>query len=186
MAYTTVQDLFTGICDSIRAKEKTTAPINHQDIPTRIANLPTSSTCDIHKICIEGEQAMTTLMNSWINNSFFNFTVGGPYNDSLSFSGKMVTIFLMFKYFDNGEYYSFWVGGSATRGNAGYLSIGAIPWYYEGQTSPEGSITFHNDGHVSVSVDDGGDLVLSSNAYFIDIAGIAVSYDEGIAPSLGS
>lgn len=35
--YETVDGLFTGICDAIREKEKTTALISHQDIPARIS-----------------------------------------------------------------------------------------------------------------------------------------------------
>lgn len=37
MSYTTITELFSGICDAIRAKDGTTDPINHQDIPARIA-----------------------------------------------------------------------------------------------------------------------------------------------------
>ena len=40
MAYTTLQSLFTGICDALRTKKNTTALINHQDIPNEILNLP--------------------------------------------------------------------------------------------------------------------------------------------------
>ena len=40
MAYTTLQSLFTGICDALRIKKNTTALINHQDIPNEILNLP--------------------------------------------------------------------------------------------------------------------------------------------------
>lgn len=36
MAYTNLSDLFTGICDAIRAKKGTTVSINHQDIPAEI------------------------------------------------------------------------------------------------------------------------------------------------------
>lgn len=39
MTYTTIESLFTGICDAIRNKEGTTAPIRHQDIPARIAEI---------------------------------------------------------------------------------------------------------------------------------------------------
>ena len=35
--FESVSSLFTGICDAIRAKDGTTAPIAHQDIPDRIA-----------------------------------------------------------------------------------------------------------------------------------------------------
>lgn len=35
--YENVTTLFTGICDAIRAKDGTTEPIQHQDIPDRIA-----------------------------------------------------------------------------------------------------------------------------------------------------
>lgn len=35
--YETIDSLFTGICDSIREKDGTTALISHQDIPARIA-----------------------------------------------------------------------------------------------------------------------------------------------------
>lgn len=37
MTYTTIDSLFIGICDAIREKDGTTALINHQDIPERIA-----------------------------------------------------------------------------------------------------------------------------------------------------
>lgn len=37
MSYTTITELFSGICDAIRDKDGTTDPINHQDIPARIA-----------------------------------------------------------------------------------------------------------------------------------------------------
>ena len=39
-SYTTVSALFTAICDAIRAKENSTDSINHQDIPSRITDLP--------------------------------------------------------------------------------------------------------------------------------------------------
>lgn len=38
--FESVSSLFTGICDAIRAKDDTTAPIAHQDIPDRIAAIP--------------------------------------------------------------------------------------------------------------------------------------------------
>ena len=41
MAYTTLQELSTAICNSIRQMDGTTALINHQDIPSRILNLGT-------------------------------------------------------------------------------------------------------------------------------------------------
>ena len=188
MAYTTVQDLFTGICDSIRAKEKTTALINHQDIPARIANLPTSSTCEIKKIAIENSSDQQSIMDSLVNTDTMEFFLQSPYGGEMILSGKMVTLFIMLKYYDDGEYYSFWIGGSATRGGSGYASIGAIPWYVEGASSPNGRITFYSDGRVSVSMTSGGNLYLAGEgrSWFIDIAGIAVSYDEGRAPSLGS
>lgn len=37
MTYTTIESLFTGICDAIREKDGTTDLISHQDIPERIA-----------------------------------------------------------------------------------------------------------------------------------------------------
>ena len=43
MAYTTLSDLFKGICDAIRAKKGTTGTINHQDIPTEIAAIETGA-----------------------------------------------------------------------------------------------------------------------------------------------
>ena len=43
MAYETINDLMTGICDAIRTKEGSSEPIASQSIPTRIASLPTSS-----------------------------------------------------------------------------------------------------------------------------------------------
>ena len=39
MAYSTLSDLFTGICDAIRAKKGTTGTINHQDIPSEIESI---------------------------------------------------------------------------------------------------------------------------------------------------
>jgi hypothetical protein len=41
MTYNTIQDLFTGICDSIRAKTGETDLINHQDIPAKIDAITT-------------------------------------------------------------------------------------------------------------------------------------------------
>ena len=40
LTYETLPALFTGICDAIRTKTGGTDPINHQDIPESIANLP--------------------------------------------------------------------------------------------------------------------------------------------------
>lgn len=37
MVYTSTASLFVGICDAVRDKDGTTEPINHQDIPDRIA-----------------------------------------------------------------------------------------------------------------------------------------------------
>lgn len=37
MMYSTIESLFTGICDAIRGKDGTTDLISHQDIPERIA-----------------------------------------------------------------------------------------------------------------------------------------------------
>ena len=36
MIYSTIKDLFKGICDAIRSKDGTAEEINHQDIPSRI------------------------------------------------------------------------------------------------------------------------------------------------------
>ena len=41
MSYTTVDSLFTGICDSIRAKTGGTDKIAHTDIPSAIASIAT-------------------------------------------------------------------------------------------------------------------------------------------------
>ena len=64
MSYSTVSALMTGICDAIRTKDGTTAQINHQDIPDRIAAIETGMTigdffrqqypknpCEIDGIC---------------------------------------------------------------------------------------------------------------------------------------
>ena len=40
LTYETLPALFTGICNAIRTKTGGTDPINHQDIPESIANLP--------------------------------------------------------------------------------------------------------------------------------------------------
>lgn len=41
LTYETLPALFTGICDAIRAKNGTSAEINHQDIPSAIAAITT-------------------------------------------------------------------------------------------------------------------------------------------------
>lgn len=46
MAYTTIKELFTAICDAIRAKTGTTDLINHQDIPARISSIETGTGLD--------------------------------------------------------------------------------------------------------------------------------------------
>lgn len=187
MAYTTVQDLFTGICDSIRAKEKTTAPINHQDIPTRIANLPTgSSACEVTKISIEESSGLSSIMARWASNSKMDFYLKNSYGDIITLSGKVATVFIMFKYVDNGVYYSFWVAGSATRGNKAPLGIGADAWG-QNVSETDSSLTFNNDGTLFFSLETTGlQLTGGSGSWFTDIAGLAVSYDEGQIPSLGS
>lgn len=40
--YSSIADLFTGICDAIRSKDGTTDLIQHQDIPDRIMALSSS------------------------------------------------------------------------------------------------------------------------------------------------
>lgn len=50
MAYTTLQSLFTGICDALRTKKNTTALINHQDIPNEILSLPSIDTSDANAV----------------------------------------------------------------------------------------------------------------------------------------
>lgn len=51
MAYYSVSELFTGICDAIRAKDGTTAPINHVDIPARISAINNFSIVKIDTVC---------------------------------------------------------------------------------------------------------------------------------------
>ena len=46
LTYETLPALFTGICDAIRAKTGGTDPINHQDIPASITNLPAGGGID--------------------------------------------------------------------------------------------------------------------------------------------
>lgn len=43
LTYDTLPALFTGICDAIRTRTGGTSPINHQDIPTEIGNIPTGT-----------------------------------------------------------------------------------------------------------------------------------------------
>ena len=43
LTYETLPALFTGICDAIRTKTGGTDPINHQDIPSAITNIPVGS-----------------------------------------------------------------------------------------------------------------------------------------------
>lgn len=43
LTYETLSALFTGICDAIRTKTGGTDPINHQDIPSAITNIPVGS-----------------------------------------------------------------------------------------------------------------------------------------------
>ena len=48
LTYETLPALFTGICDAIRSKTGGSDPINHQDIPATIANIPTSSGVNVY------------------------------------------------------------------------------------------------------------------------------------------
>ena len=43
LTYETLPELFTGICNAIRAKDGTSADINHQDIPAKIAAITTGT-----------------------------------------------------------------------------------------------------------------------------------------------
>lgn len=51
MGYISVSDLFTGICDAIRAKDGTTEPINHVDIPDRIYAINKISVIGSNIVC---------------------------------------------------------------------------------------------------------------------------------------
>lgn len=51
MAYNSVSELFTGICDAIRAKDGTTEPINHVDIPDRISKINKISVIGSDIVC---------------------------------------------------------------------------------------------------------------------------------------
>lgn len=57
--YETVDSLFTGICDAIREKDGTTAPISHQQIPERIKEISVNT--DQINLC-----KFTTLLNGGI------------------------------------------------------------------------------------------------------------------------
>lgn len=46
MAYMTIKEMFTAICDAIRAKTGTTDLINHQDIPAQISAIETGTGLD--------------------------------------------------------------------------------------------------------------------------------------------
>lgn len=47
LTYETLPALFTGICDAIRTKTGGTEPINHQDIPSVIGNIPTGGSDEL-------------------------------------------------------------------------------------------------------------------------------------------
>lgn len=51
MIYNSVSELFTGICDAIRTKDKTTGLINHTDIPDRILAINNFSVVKIDNVC---------------------------------------------------------------------------------------------------------------------------------------
>lgn len=51
MTYNSVSELFTGICDAIRTKDKTTELINHTDIPNRILAINNFSIVKIDNVC---------------------------------------------------------------------------------------------------------------------------------------
>ena len=69
MAYTNLSDLFTGICDAIRAKKGTTGTINHQDIPGEIESIEGTSRIE----CISPsslQQGSTMTFNAATSNLF--------------------------------------------------------------------------------------------------------------------
>lgn len=76
LTYETLPALFTGICDAIRTKTGGTDPINHQDIPTSIANIPKGKSIDV-----------TTMTNPVVNNTY-----SGSYAISATKSG-LLTVF---------------------------------------------------------------------------------------------
>ena len=61
--YRTVAELFTGICDAIRAKENSNSPINHVDIPDRIMAITTGDGGSTVRI-IDGELVITNGLNN--------------------------------------------------------------------------------------------------------------------------
>ena len=61
MIYSTIKDLFKGICDAIRSKDGTAEEINHQDIPSRIqaiqSGLDTSDATATAGVILKGKTA---------------------------------------------------------------------------------------------------------------------------------
>ena len=64
--------MFTAICDAIRTKTGGTDPINHQDIPTEIGNIPTGGSGSV-KVAIE---ALNPASYSSANKNY-TMTTGG-------------------------------------------------------------------------------------------------------------
>lgn len=60
MIYNSIHELFTGICDAIRAKDGTTAPINHVDIPKRISAINNFSIVKIDTVCPVASVSLST------------------------------------------------------------------------------------------------------------------------------
>ena len=76
MAYTTIKELFTAICDAIRGKDGTTDKINHQDIPSRISAITTGGTGIDTTIASNGASASDIISGkkAWVNNELITGT----------------------------------------------------------------------------------------------------------------
>lgn len=77
--YQSLTELFTGICNAIRSKDGTTEPIQHQDIPDRIAAIKSTDST--------GEPKRTK-MHEEIPNVFFIGLVVRNINDSISVTNE--------------------------------------------------------------------------------------------------
>ena len=181
MAYTTVQDLFTGICDSIRTKTGDDDIINHQDIPAKIDSI--SPLYEIQKLSLETsdlEYLGQDLAEQGYGEFYFNQRGS---SSPMSLEGSWATVFIMFKYYDaDNQFFSFWAGGNASKGST--VSI-ATSEPYSGETFNI-TLSFTTNGYIKIHIDN------VPSAYYLgrftDIVGLVVTYDESFSPkpSLGS
>lgn len=92
MAYTNLKDLFVGICDAIREKKGTTGEINHQDIPSEIADIQSGTDTTLPTSSAATSSDILSPKQAWVNGEKVTGNIQTKTSSDIAVAGATITV----------------------------------------------------------------------------------------------